>query len=251
MPSKSFSIFILTLISLNVIAIVLETVESLSSRYALFFRTFDVFSVSIFTIEYLLRLWSCTSSDRFKAPIKGRLRFAVTPLALVDLLAILPFYLPMILPFDLRFIRAVRLFRLSRLFKMGRYSNAFQTFGNVLREKRGELLVTVFVATILLFITASLMYYAENEVQPEAFSSIPAAMWWGVITLTTVGYGDVYPITTMGKMLGMIVAVLGIGMFALPAGILGSGFVEAFQRMQKKQRICPHCGKDIDELSGG
>ena len=127
LPSRLFDIFIMTLISLNVIAVILETVESLSSQYTSFFWMFEVSSVSVFTIEYLLRLWTCTGDDKFKSPIKGRIQFAMTPLALVDLISILPFYLPMIIPFDLRFIRALRLFRLFRLLKMGRYSDALKT----------------------------------------------------------------------------------------------------------------------------
>ena len=232
--SKLFDIFIMTLISLNIIAVVLETVESLSSRYASFFWIFEVFSVSVFTIEYLLRLWTCPADNRFKGSIKGRIRFALTPLALVDLLAILPFYLPMIIPFDLRFIRALRLFRLFRLFKIGRYSEALKTFEIVLKRKKEELFIAIFSVLILLVFASSLMYFVENEAQPETFSSIPAAMWWGVVTLTTVGYGDIYPITPIGKILGAIIALLGIGTFALPAGILASGFAEEIQRRQKK-----------------
>lgn len=247
LPSRIFDVFIMTLISLNVVAVILETVKSLSSRFMFFFRAFEVFSVAVFTIEYLLRLWTCTIDRRFNHPIIGRIRFAVTPLALVDLMAILPFYLPMIIPFDLRFIRALRLFRLFRLFKMGRYSESLKTLGNVLRAKKEELLITIFAVLILLVIASSLMYFVEREAQPQAFSTIPAAMWWGVATLTTVGYGDVYPITGIGKFLGAIIAILGIGIFALPTGILASGLVEVIQKRQVKRRICPHCGKDINE----
>lgn len=247
LPSRLFNIFIMSLISLNVIAVILETIENLSSQYMLFFWVFEVFSVSIFTIEYLLRLWICTTNNRFKDSIKGRVRFAVTPLALVDLISILPFYLPMIIPLDLRFIRALRLFRLFRLFKMGRYSESLKMLKNVFKEKKEELLITVFLVIILLLFSSSLMYFVENVAQPETFSSIPTAMWWGIVTLTTVGYGDVYPITPIGKLLGAIIALLGIGIFALPTGILASGFAEEIQRKQEKRRICPHCGNNIDE----
>lgn len=245
LPSKVFDVFIMTLISLNVIAVILATIKNLSSHYRPFFSAFEMFSVLVFTIEYLLRLWVCTTGKKFKGLIVGRILFAMTPLALVDLMAILPFYLPMIIPLDLRFIRAVRLFRLFRLFKMGRYSDSLKTLGNVLKGKKEELLITMFVVLMLLVIASSLMYFIENEAQPEVFSSIPAAMWWGVATLTTVGYGDVCPITPVGKLLGAVIAIIGIGMFALPAGMLGSGFVEEMQKKQRKRRICPHCGKDI------
>ncbi|MBA7517713.1 hypothetical protein ES705_09767 [subsurface metagenome] len=246
--SRIFDIFIMTLIILNIIAVVLGTVKNLAAQYHAFFKTFEIFSVLVFTIEYTLRLWSCTTDQKYKDSIKGRLRFASTPLVIVDLIAILPFYLPMIIPLDLRFIRILRLFRMFRMFKMGRYSESMKTLGNVLKAKKEELLITVSAVIVLLIVVSSIMYFVENEAQPEAFSSIPAAMWWGVATLTTVGYGDVYPVTVLGKFLGAIIALLGIGMFALPAGILGGGFVEEIQKRREKQKtICPHCGKDINK----
>ena len=244
--SRLFDIFILTLIFLNVLAVILETVETLSSRYTYFFRSFEIFSVTIFTIEYALRLWSCSYSSRYKNSVTGRIRFALTPLALVDLIAILPFYLPMFIALDLRFVRTIRLFRIFRLFKIGRYSESLNKFIYVLKEKKEELLISAFLVFILLVIASSLLFHIENEAQPEVFSSIPSSMWWAVAALTTVGYGDVYPITPLGKILGAFVAILGIGMFALPAGILASGFAEKIKRGDE-QRICPHCGKNIDE----
>jgi len=245
-PSKIFDVFIMTLISLNVIAVILETEPSLAS-YKRFFNKFEVFSVVVFSIEYLLRIWTCTSDKRFKHPLKGRIRFAVTPLALIDLLAVLPFYLPMVIPLDLRSIRALRLFRFVRLLKIGRYSESLRSLGYVLKKKEEELIVTVIALLMLLVITSSIVYFLEHEAQPKVFSSIPAAMWWGVATLTTVGYGDVCPITTLGKCFGALIAILGIGMFALPAGIVASGFAEAFQRRRRTTQICPHCGKNINE----
>lgn len=250
LPSKIFDIFIMTLISLNVIAVIIETVEWLSSQYMVFFRNFEIFSVGIFTIEYISRIWSCTTNTRFENPILGRIRFALTPLLIVDLLAVLPFYLPMIVPLDLRFLRALRLLRIFRMFKMGRYSESLKMFGSVIKAKKEEIVIVLFVILILLIISSSLMYFVENESQPQAFSSIPHAMWWGVATLTTVGYGDVYPVTPMGKFLGAIIAILGIGMFALPTGILASGFIEEIQKRRIKRMICPHCGKDINEPPG-
>jgi len=231
--SKLFDIFIMTLITLNVIAVILATVERLNLQYQYYFRVFEIFSVIIFTIEYLLRVWTCTINKNFRNSITGRIKYAFTPFAIIDFLAILPFYLPMIIPLDLRFVRAVRLFRLFRLFKMGRYSKAVLILKKVLKDKKEELILVVFIVFILLIIFSSLMYFIEKEAQPEAFSSIPEAMWWGIITLTTVGYGDVYPITPLGKILGALIAFLGIGMFALPAGILGSGLVEAIQKKEK------------------
>lgn len=249
--SRVFDIFILSLISLNILAVILSTVETLSNKYFDFFRFFEVFSVSVFTIEYILRVWSCTANEQFHRPYIGRIKYIVTPLALIDLFAILPFYLPMFIPLDLRFIRAFRLFRVFRIFKMSRYSRSMRTLKEVLKEKKEELLLVVFVAVVLLIIFSSLMYFIEKDVQPEAFSSIPAAMWWGIMTLTTVGYGDIYPITTLGKIIGALIAFLGIGLFALPAGILGSGLVEAVQKSKnnlQSKRVDKAINDEIEDL---
>ena len=248
--SRVFDLFIMALISLNVIAVILGTVEPLGTRYSRVFSTFELASVVVFTVEYLLRLWTCVLNERFRSPLTGRVRYALSPLALIDLFAILPFYLPMLIPIDLRFLRALRLFRLLRLLKLGRYSDSLRTLAAVLRAKKEELAITAFVVLILLIIASSLMYFAEMEAQPEVFSSIPAAMWWGVATLTTVGYGDICPVTAVGKFFGAFIAILGIGMVALPAGILASGFAEEIQRRRAKRRICPHCGKQIERDTG-
>lgn len=228
--SRVFDIFILSLIGLNVIALVAETVEPVRERAAFLFDAFEIASVAIFTVEYALRLWSCTASPRYATAVVGRLRFAATPLALIDLMAILPF-----LGVDLRFIRSVRLFRLFRVAKLGRYSTAIRTVGRVLVAKKEELAITLLVLFLLLLLASCLMYFAEHGAQPEAFSSIPAAMWWGVATLTTVGYRDMYPVTSLGKAIAAAIAILGIGMFALPTGILGAGFVEEIQKGRPRQ----------------
>lgn len=227
---KVFTYFIVTLISLNVASVIIETVEPLKLQYGRFFNIFETISVLIFTIEYLLRLWTCTTDKKYLHPIKGRIRFGLSFLTIVDLLAILPFYLPMIIGIDLRFVRAFRLLRFLRILKLGRYSESLKTLGNVFQNKKSELLISLFICLILLIISSSLMYFVEHEAQPEMFSSIPATMWWGVSTLTTVGYGDVYPITPIGKFFGAIIALIGIGMIALPAGIIASGFTEEIQR---------------------
>jgi len=252
--SKIFDIFIMSLISLNVVAVILETVESLALKYATFFLYFEVASVAIFSIEYILRVWSATSDDKFKNPIKGRLKFAFTPLALVDLLAIIPFYLPVFIAFDLRILRALRLMRITRILKIGRYSKAVTTFGNVIRNAKEELVITAGAVLILLIVSSSVLFYTENSAQPDLFSSIPATMWWSVATLTTVGYGDMYPITPLGKFFGAFIALLGIGLFALPAGILASKFAEEIRRDNCIEKVCPHCNNKLkmeDDISTG
>ncbi len=244
--SRAFDVFILSLITLNVVALILESVTSIRQSYATWFHYIEVASVGIFTVEYLLRLWSAVERPEFKRAITGRLRWARTPFAVIDLLAILPFYLPL-LGVDLRIVRIVRLLRVFRVAKLARYSNALRAIGIVLRDKREELMIVVTACVLLLLLSSTLVYFAENEQQPEAFSSIPASMWWGVCTLTTVGYGDMFPVTPFGKVLASFIALLGIGLFALPAGILGAGFVESVSR-KESAGCCPHCGKEIHAI---
>jgi voltage-gated potassium channel len=241
---KAFDIFLISLIFLNVIAVIVGTMQPIQERYASVLHWFEVFSVAVFSVEYLARIWSCVTLKDYSKPITGRLRFMLKPMSLIDLLAILPFYLSFI-EFDLLFIRALRLFRIFRIAKLVRYSSAVRLFGRVFTNKKEELVLTMMVMLVLIVIASSLMYFAENEAQPEKFTDIPSTMWWSVMTLTTVGYGDTYPITAFGKFLTSIISILGIGFFALPTGILGAGFVEEIQKQKAKKIICPHCGKEI------
>jgi len=241
--SRVVDLLIMTLILLNVIAVILETVESIAVKYSTLLHAFDTFSVAVFTVEYLVRIWACTTDPRYADPLVGRARFAMRPMILIDLLAILPFYLPAFIPMDLRAMRVLRMFRLLRVFKLARYSSAMQQLGHVLHRQKEELLVGMFVMLIMLLFASSLMYVVEHEVQPEAFGSIPEAMWWAVATLTTVGYGDVTPITAAGRLLAGAIAMIGVGMFAMPAAILAQGFAEEWQdkRAKRPPVRCPHC----------
>jgi voltage-gated potassium channel len=242
--SRGFDIFIITLIALNIIALNLESVESIRAFCPKLFTIFECISIMIFSIEYFFRIWSCVENQSYKRSIIGRLRFAITPLALIDLFAILPFYLPFA-GFDLRFLRAARMMRISRIAKVGRYSQSLQTLQRVLGAKKEQLISAVLILLLLLIMASSLMYFAEKDIQPESFSSIPASMWWAVTTLTTVGYGDIYPVSQLGKLMASVIAILGIGMFALPTGIIGAGFVEEIERNKGKPKICPNCGKQM------
>ncbi len=239
--SKRFDIFIMTMILLNVAAVILETVESVHNDYEIVFEYFEYISVFVFSIEYLGRVWTCTYLEKYKHPVYGRIKFIFSFMAVVDLLAIAPFYLPLFFAIDGRVLRILRLFRIVRIFKMGRYSTAFNMIVTVVTKRKEELLVTLTIVFVMLILASSLMYYVENEAQPEVFRSIPETMWWGVATLTTVGYGDVYPVTGLGKVLGAFIAILGVGIFALPAGIIASGFeAEISKRMREKEE------KDLD-----
>lgn len=246
--SRYVNLFIMLLIIANVCAIILETEPGIYSVYSDLFWYFEVFSVAIFSVEYLCRFWVCTENPVYAGPVRGRIKYALSAMSIIDLLAIAPFYLPMLLPINLRVLRMLRIFRIFRLFKLARYSDAIMMFGNVLRSKKEELLITLLIGLILLVISSTFMYYAENEAQPDKFSSISTSMWWAIVTLATVGYGDVFPVTPIGRFFGALTAMFGIGMFALPAGLLGSAFVEELQHQKrKKSEICPHCGRDIRE----
>ena len=241
---RAIDYFIISLIIVNTAAQILETVRPIYDSAPWFFPALEWVSMVIFTVEYVLRLWSCTVESRYSHPLYGRLRFAFTPLLLIDFLALLPFYLPFLGLDDLRTLRALRL--LAWAARLGRYFEGIRTLGNVLQSKVLELMTVVLVLVVMLVLASAMMYYAEHTAQPDAFASIPEAMWWSIITLTTVGYGDVSPVTPLGKVMAGIIAVMGIGMFALPAGILGSGFLAEIQRRNQAPQICPHCGQAID-----
>lgn len=232
-PSRILNLLLILLISLNVIAIFLETVDSIHAQYQQAFWYFEVFSIAIFTIEYFARVWSSVDLEEAadSSPIRGRLRYMLTPLALVDLLAILPFYLGLYLSIDLRFLRVLRLLR---LFKLTRYSPALGALLDVIRKESDALLAAIVVLLMMLVISAGGIYLLENELQPETFGSMPNSMWWAIVTLTTVGYGDVVPMTTMGKMFGGLIGLIGIGMIALPAAIMASGFAENIHGRKQK-----------------
>lgn len=176
----------------------------------------------------------CTLDRKYKHPIWGRLKYAITPPIPIDLISILPFYLLLLFP-NLSFVHVISVLRLLRLIKISRYSESVRTLGTVLYAKKEELLATAFAVFILLIFASSLMYFVESSAQPKVFGSIPDAMWWGVVTLTTVGYGDIYPIAPIGRFLGSILAFLGIGIFALPAGIISSGFSEELQKRKQQK----------------
>ena len=233
--SLADDVIISSLIFLNLTAFIASTSPSFSLKSQLVFEYIEIISSLVFTLEYVLRMWVCTLDSKYTHPIWGRLKYALTPLSLIDLISILPFYLLLLFP-KLSFVSIISILRLLRLIKISRYSESVRTLGAVLYAKKEELLATAFAVFILLIFASSLMYFVESSAQPQSFGSIPDAMWWGVVTLTTVGYGDIYPITPIGRFLGSTLAFLGIGIFALPAGIISSGFSEEVQR-RKQEKI--------------
>lgn len=231
--------FLILLILANVIAVILETLPAFEKAHAVFFWRFEVFSVCIFTVEYFLRLWSCVEKNpgSKRSPTILRLKWMFSPLGLIDLLAIVPFYAYLFLPMHLDTLLILRVFRgirLLRIFKLTRYSPAMKVLRRVMQEEFRTLMVVGFLLLVVMVVASWGIYILESKVQPEHFGSIPQAMWWAVVSLTTVGYGDVVPITPVGKMFAGFIALLGIGMAALPAGILAAGFASEMRRREQR-----------------
>jgi len=223
---------LVALIVVSVVGIVLESVAGLSSRYSTVFDWLRWASVIIFSGEYLLRVWSCPESDdeRFQAPITGRLAYMFTPMALVDVLAFAPFYLSMFFIVDLRFLRILRLLR---LLKLARYSPVLSILAAIVRAEKASICTTLFFLMMVLIFAATGIYYFEHKAQPVAFAHIPAAMWWAVATITTVGYGDVTPITPLGKVFAAMVSIVGVSMIAVPAGLMASRLTDELRRRRE------------------
>ena len=231
LASTIFDWSMVTLIIANVTAFAAETVPSVQAAYGPQLELFNVVSIGIFTVEYILRLWVCTEHppSRHRHPIGARFSFALNPAMLIDLAVILPFFLNMFFPLDLRVLRVVRLLRFM---KLARFSPALTTLGNVLYTERRALGGAVIIMAGLLVLSASAIHFVEGPSQPEHFGTIPDAMWWAVATLTTVGYGDVVPLTTLGRIIGGVVMIFGLGMFALPIGIIATGFSQEIHRRE-------------------
>ncbi|WP_130802723.1 ion transporter [Acinetobacter ihumii] len=218
--SRLINFFLIILIVTNVLAVMLESVDSIYWAYKPFFDGFEFISIGLFSIEYLLRLWCVPEEHPEQKAWKTRLQWMMSGGAIIDLLAILPAYLNFIVPIDLRFLRILRLLR---LLKLTRYFVSLQILLAVIEREKGSFQAVVFILLIMIVMAAGGIYVVENKAQPGVFSSIPQAMWWAVVTLTTVGYGDVTPITNIGKLLGAVITILGVGLAALPAGILATG----------------------------
>ena len=250
---RAFNAFIIVLILLNVAAVMLETVASIYSAHKKLFHYFDVVSVVIFSAEYVLRVWSSPHETKYHHWFYGRLKYMASPGAIIDLLAILPFYLHVFIGFDLRMLRILRLFRFLRLFRLTAYMKATKLIVNVFRSTSSLLLLSLLMVITLIIISSSIVYFAEHTAQPGVFTSIPGTLWWSVITLTTVGYGDMIPITVLGKLFTSVILFTGVALFALPAGIVTAGFLEQSkkQKSTRDKNICPHWHMSLDTEPAG
>jgi voltage-gated potassium channel len=223
---KLVNYIISILILLNVISIILDSVSWIQCNYGKYLEGFEHFVVFVFSIEYMIRLWTIVENEKYSGKY-GRLKYIFSPMALIDIISILPYYLDVV--FNFSFIRIIRLIRLIRVFKLERYSKGLRKIIHILREKKDELTTTFCISLFIIIISACFIYLAEKDAQPDKFSSIPESMYWSVVTLTTIGYGDVYPITVIGRLFTCVIALVGIALIAFPTAIITSGFFEDAQ----------------------
>ncbi len=241
--------FFVLLISLNVLIVFLYTF-TLPPVLLPIFRQIEFVSIIFFTAEYCLRIWTADLLYPNLSPFMARLRYLTSIMALIDLLSILPFYLPMLIPFDLKVLRALRLVRLFQIFKLSRYTSPLTSITHVIRRKSSQLTASLCVVLLLIIVSSLLMYSVENPVQPDKFNNAFSGMWWAISTMTTVGYGDIYPVTALGKCIGSLIAFLGVGLLAVPTALISTGFMEQNEQHRREHEdssmtYCPHCGKRL------
>lgn len=245
---KIFNWSIMALIVLSIVSIVLESYADIYEKGEPYFRIFEIITVVVFTVEYILRLW--TANLLFPGVKHPRLRYVFSFMAIIDLLAILPFYVPFISA-DLRFLRMMRLVRLMRVFKLSRYSEALQIVIRVVKVSAPQLVVSVVLCFFVVLFSAIVMYTVENPVQPEQFPNVITSLWWAICTLTTVGYGDVYPITDIGRLFASLISLVGIGIIAIPTGIIAAGFNQAINKGKTDLNVSAPAWCDISEMKEG
>lgn len=217
-------------IIISIIVMFLETEKSLNDYYNIF-SYINIFNIFIFTIEYILRIYSISYKNE-----KKRIKYALSPFMLIDLFVLIPFYLSLF-NLDFGFLRALRIIRIFKLFRLGKFASFDDIISEIIKEKKEEFLF-IFIALLVLVLTITpLVYYAEKDVQPEMFSSMGTTMWWAIITFTTVGYGDMYPISTLGRILTSIVSFLGIAFYAIPGSIFTSALLEKINEKKKKKDL--------------
>jgi voltage-gated potassium channel len=271
LTKQTFNVLLATLIIVNVAAVIMESVEPIRARYAAVFTSIEVFATAFFAIEYVLRVWTSVDyrSGRFRQPFLGRLNYMRGFFPFIDLVAVLPAVLGMLGAGDLR---VLRLLRLLRMLKLTRRSTVFGVLWAVLVEEAHAIAALIFVICLTLTVSGALMYMIEGAAQPTVFTSIPAAMWWAIETITTVGYGDIVPVTLAGRILAGVISVIGIGTLALFSGLITAGYLNQL-RLRREQNpggqkfhtapnlhsglhlhrpgktadphVCPHCGNAL------
>ncbi len=231
-PARLVNGVIVVMILLSIASVVLDSVGRFRIEHAALLLNIERVATAVFCVEYVLRIWSAVdrTDRRFRHPLWGRLRYMARPVSIIDLIAVLPAFLG---NYDLR---VLRLMRLLRMLKLTRHSDAFALLWGVVRKEAGTIGAVLLVMAMFTVASGSVMYMLENEAQPRVFSSIPAAMWWSIITITTVGYGDMVPVTIAGKVVGAVVAVFGIGTVALFSGVVTASFMEQLRLRREQAR---------------
>lgn len=236
--SRLFDWFITALILISVVCVFAVTFD-LPKGVLSIFKTVEAVASIVFTVEYLLRLWTANLLYKELSPVRARGRYVLSAMAVIDLVSILPFWLPMFVPMSMLGLRALRLVRLLRILKLNRYFDALKTIGGVIADKKRELMGSLFFVVLLMLVSSLLMYSTEHDAQPEVFRNAFSGLWWAVATLTTVGYGDIYPVTVLGRVLGAFIAFSGIAALAIPTGIITTGLTERIGREKSEKAPCP------------
>lgn len=231
-PSLIFDVFIVCVILLNIAVTFCQTFTQLA-RFGALMQTVELITIIIFTVEYILRLWTAQYLYPDMGQGRARLKFAVSFYGIVDLLTVLPYFLPFVFPSGAVAFRMFRVVRILRLFRINAKYDAFHVVTTVLKEKKNQLMYSIFLVLVLMMASSLCMYGLEHEAQPEHFSNAFSGIWWSVSTLLTVGYGDIYPITVGGQIMAIVIAFLGVGMVAIPTGIISAGFVEYYTSIKK------------------
>lgn len=253
--SRAVDIGLMCLILINVALIIADTFD-LPPLAVKIGGIVETVSVVIFTIEYILRLWVADLSYPELSPFRARLKYIRSFAAVIDLVSLLPSFISA-MSANFMVLRMLRVLRLLRAFKLNRYTHALRDIGEVFRKKASQLISSMLVVSFLMVISSVLMYDAEHEAQPEVFDNALSGLWWAIATLTTVGYGDIYPVTAVGRVMSAIIALLGIGLVAVPTGIITAGFSEHISQKQieaeksakaddEEKKYCPYCGHKLD-----
>ena len=245
--STLFDTSIMILICVNSLSVFIETFQ-ISTQFQKILYKIEFFSIIIFSVEYILRVWTAELLYENVPPIKAKIKYMFSFMALIDLFAILPFYIPFIIKVDLRILRMLRLVRLSRIIKVNRYTKALYKVIDVVKKKSSELISAVFMLFLLMLISSILIYYIESPAQPDVYTNALSGLWWSIAIFTSVWLGDIYPITTAGRILCALMAVLGVAIIAVPTGIISSGFVESGTEDDEKLKLLKEMKQEIDEI---
>lgn len=246
-PSRTYDIALMLAVVINIFIAIFETFPQ-SDRYLYILRVVESITVLFFTIDYLLRIWTATYLYKGVTVARARRKFIFSWAGIVDFLSCVPYYLPFFFPRVAVALRMFRIIRILRIFRIHHYSDPLKVIGQVLTKKKGQLMSSIFIVLILMVAASLMMYSLEHKAQPEVFNNAFSGFWWAINTLLTVGYGDIVPITFAGKICGAIMTFLGVGMVAIPTGILSAGFVEQMTPKPKAREThyCPNCGQKLD-----